>query len=145
MNVILGFRDFLRTKLTDPANRGDNWIFDNFPRSELADKPVISLLGAEKVSNPFSLGNTAWKGQTMVQIDVWVRDDIGYTIGETAYYDKDLCIYLADMVEFVTRKYWIEMGIMLIDLTGRTPLVYDKEKVSWRITLTYDVRALEDW
>jgi len=137
------FRDFLRVGLVDPANRGGKWIFDNYPRKDFGKDPIISIIGADKKSKPMALGNTSWQSTTMIQVDIWVRDDVGYSINNEKVFDKDLCEKIADDLEEYVRKNWVSSGILLLELTDRTPLVFDLERVLWRIILTYEVVTID--
>lgn len=142
-DIIRLLRDLMRSQIPDPANRGSSWIFSNYPRTELGKDPIISIIQSDKTSSPFSLGNTAWMGHTMAQIEVWTKEDEGFTIDGTKYYDKDLCNTLADIIEYVMRNNWVSLGFQLFDMTHRTPLIYDDKKRSWTIKLTYEIQALE--
>jgi len=139
MNVVIAFRDFISSHLTDPANRGAEWVFDNYPREEFGQEPIITVIGGTGSSEPHGLGNSVWLGTQMIQIDVWVRDDIGYN----GVYDKDLLITLTDKIELIIRNDWVVLPITLISLTDRTPISFNKDKFLWNATLTYEVQALE--
>ena len=143
VDVAIQFRDFLRNQLTDPANRIGNWIFDNYPREDFGKDIIITVIGIGGNSRPIGLGNSAWLGKQMLQIDIWCRDDVGYTIDGIIYFDKDLCIGYADIIQSVMRKKWMALPISLIELTDRTPLSFNKDKLLWSISLTYDIQAIE--
>jgi hypothetical protein len=142
-NVVIDFRDFLRTHLTDPANRGGQWIFDNYPREDFGKNPIVTVVGIGEHAQGFGLGNTAWLGRQILQIDIWCRDDVGFTINNKTYYDKDLCIYLSDYIERIIRTYWVQLPISLIELTDKTPLNFNQNKLLWGMTMTYEVQQVE--
>jgi hypothetical protein len=144
VNIVIQFRDFLRTQLTDPANREEgNWIFDNYPREDFGSDPIVTIVGIGENGRPYGLGNTVWLGKQMLQIDIWTRDDVGYTINNITYYDKDLLIYLADLIEAKLRRNWVLLPISLFELTDRTPISFNKDKLIWNISITYELQVIE--
>jgi hypothetical protein len=58
-------------------------------------------------------------------------------------YDKDLIIVLADNIEYILRKNWVFLPISLFELTDKTPISFNKDKLLWNLTLTYEIQAIE--
>ena len=143
VNVAIQFRDFLRTHITDPANRTGEWVYDNYPREGFGKDVIITVIGAKGESRPYGLSNSAWLSSQMIQIDIWARDDVGYNINAIDYYDKDLIILLADLIETTIRYKWRCLPISLIEMTDRTPISFNKDKLLWSISLTYEIQKVE--
>lgn len=90
--------NLLRDKVADPANRGSNWIYPGFPRTD-AKMPRISVsrLPTSLVEERVSGGTVAYV-KFYFQIDVWVNIRDTFTIDGKTYQGDKLREYLTDRV-----------------------------------------------
>ena len=141
-------RDFIRANTTDPntvrSGAGTNWIYDDFPREDLASSsyPRVSIIETNESSIPLGFrSNNLWTTMDF-QIDILVKDDTYYTIDSTFYADINLCRKIARDIEEAFRENWIDLvdagTVLTYSMTGRTPPAYNQDKRIWKISLDYE-------
>ena len=141
-------RDFLRNNLTDPnTDRESNWIYDDYPRQDLTSisYPRISVIELDEIGQPLGLNGTTFWVTFIFQIDVWVKEDTGYTIDSVYYGDIALCRKIARDVTNTFREDWLDLvynnHFLTLKQRGKSKPSYNPEKKMWKISLTYELKS----
>jgi len=91
-------RDYLNSKILDPANRNKPWIYIGYPEIYSADYPRISIVQSGLVTMPVAIGSTKRFYEIIFDIDVWTKQTV--IIDTTEYKPNRLKEYLADRVVY---------------------------------------------
>jgi len=107
---------------SDRKNLGKKWVYDDFPRLDLEQYPRIGIENPTTISERHELGNSDIRSQHSIEIQIHIRKDDNFYIGDTKYRDLQALSYLTTKV------------INLIKLSStRTTLLSNDE--AWDIKL----------
>ena len=141
-------RDFLTSFLTDPNSgsrpAGHAYVVSNWPVvSDLVfnDYPRISVVRPQESQKPFGLGGSTMFQTIRLQIDVWAKPDVLFTIGGTVYEGSNLVRKISRDIEEAIKNNYISSLLntnkfLLMQYMEMYKPHRDYDKNLWRVTMT---------
>lgn len=138
---------FLRDNISDPINRGSNFIYYGYPRVD-SRFPRISVLQADASGVPIGVGNSIQRYQILYDIDVWCDTKTKSVIAGHTYSGSEMMEYLSDQIilAFSRNKQSLlnDYSIIDVELTTANTLPYDEEFDIWRKSLSFRITVDKD-
>jgi hypothetical protein len=121
----------LRDNLTDPLNRGVNWIFIDYPKKKIDRFPMVAVLETNVYRDPIGIGDQGNRLNVSYAIEVWNKSTDEATIDDKRYAASKLRDYLGDQIitilannrAYMTNTY----GILDMMITTVSNSPYDPE------------------
>lgn len=130
----------LRNNISDPANRGTNWIYPDFPRVD-AKMPRISVsLISQREAKFYGInGATKLLYPVIIEVSVWVRTKETFLIGTETYGGGKLVDYLCDEIINVLENNAFNIdNVEVVKCTGCSSIIYDDSVKLLRRALQFE-------